>query len=76
MPLDQDAKKHLSTLKFSLEANKSISGLQMVDWSSLKMVQPRSQGFFPKKVGRAGKGPGIGRSHDPLKHPEIVGVIN
>ena len=26
------------TLKFSLDANKSISGLQMVDWSSLKMV--------------------------------------
>ena len=25
-------------------------------------VQPRSQGFFPKKMGRAGKGPGIGRS--------------
>ena len=25
-------------------------------------LQPRSQGFFPKKMGRAGKGPGIGRS--------------
>ena len=36
----------------------------------------RSQGFFPKKMGRAGKSPTFGRSHDPKRHPEVVGVIN
>ena len=41
----------------------------------LHLFQPRSQGYFLKKMGKAGKGPGIGRSHDP-KTPEIVGVIN
>ena len=31
----------------------------------LHLFQPRSQGYFPKKMGRAGNGPGIGRSHHP-----------
>ena len=31
----------------------------------LHLFQPRSQGYFSKKMGKAGKGPGIGRSHDP-----------
>ena len=38
----------------------------------LHLFQPRSQGYFPKKMGRAGKGLGIGWSH----HPKIVIVIN
>jgi hypothetical protein len=37
--------------------------------------QPRSQGFSLFVIGKAGKGPGTGRSHD-LQHPDIVGVIN
>ena len=38
-------------------------------------VQPRSQGFSLFVTGKAGKGPGTGRSHD-FQHPDIVGVIN
>ena len=37
--------------------------------------QPRSQGFSLFVIGKAGKGPGTGRSHD-FQHPDIVGVIN
>jgi hypothetical protein len=37
--------------------------------------QPRSQGFSLFVTGKAGKGPGTGRSHD-FQHPDIVGVIN
>ena len=40
---------YFSTLKFSLEANKSISGLQMVDWSSLKMVGCRDHSRSSEK---------------------------
>ena len=39
------------------------------------LVQPRSQGFSLFVTGKAGKGPGTGRSHD-FQHPDIVGVIN
>ena len=39
------------------------------------MIQPRSQGFSLFVIGKAGKGPGTGRSHD-FQHPDIVGVIN
>ena len=35
--------------------------------------QPRSQGFSLFVIGKAGKGPGTGRSHD-FQHPDIVGV--
>ena len=38
-------------------------------------TQPRSQGFSLFVIGKAGKGPGTGRSHD-FQHPDIVGVIN
>ena len=38
-------------------------------------LQPRSQGFSLFVIGKAGKGPGTGRSHD-FQHPDIVGVIN
>ena len=38
-------------------------------------AQPRSQGFSLFVIGKAGKGPGTGRSHD-FQHPDIVGVIN
>ena len=41
----------------------------------LQLSQPRSQGFSPFVTGKAGKGPGTGRSHD-FQHPDIVGVIN
>jgi hypothetical protein len=37
-------------------------------------TQPRSQGFSLFVIGKAGKGPGTGRSHD-FQHPDIVGVI-
>jgi hypothetical protein len=37
--------------------------------------QPRSQGFSLFVIGKAGKGPGTGRSHD-FQHPDLVGVIN
>jgi hypothetical protein len=40
-----------------------------------KVSQPRSQGFSLFVIGKAGKGPGTGRSHD-FQHPDIVGVIN
>ena len=33
--------------------------------------QPRSQGFSLFVTGKAGKGPGTGRSHD-FQHPDIV----
>ena len=39
------------------------------------VMQPRSQGFSLFVIGKAGKGPGTGRSHD-FQHPDIVGVIN
>ena len=39
------------------------------------MPQPRSQGFSLFVIGKAGKGPGTGQSHD-FQHPDIVGVIN
>ena len=39
------------------------------------IMQPRSQGFSIFVIGKAGKGPGTGRSHD-FQHPDIVGVIN
>ena len=35
--------------------------------------QPRSQGFSLFVIGKSGKGPGTGRSHD-FQHPDIVGV--
>ena len=38
-------------------------------------TQPRSQGFSLFVIGKSGKGPGTGRSHD-FQHPDIVGVIN
>ena len=38
-------------------------------------AQPRSQGFSIFVIGKAGKGPGTGRSHG-FQHPDIVGVIN
>ena len=38
-----------------------------------KIEQPRSQGFSLFVIGKAGKGPGTGRSHD-FQHPDIVGV--
>ena len=38
-------------------------------------IQPRSQGFSLFVIGKAGKGPGTGRSHD-FQHPDILGVIN
>ena len=40
-----------------------------------KIYQPRSQGFSLFVIGKSGKGPGTGRSHD-FQHPDIVGVIN
>ena len=36
-------------------------------------AQPRSQGFSLFVIGKSGKGPGTGRSHD-FQHPDIVGV--
>jgi hypothetical protein len=39
------------------------------------LTQPRSQGFSLFVIGKEGKGPGTGRSHD-FQHPDIVGVIN
>jgi hypothetical protein len=36
-------------------------------------MQPRSQGFSLFVIGKSGKGPGTGRSHD-FQHPDIVGV--
>ena len=36
-------------------------------------LQPRSQGFSLFVIGKSGKGPGTGRSHD-FQHPDIVGV--
>ena len=39
------------------------------------LYQPRSQGFSLFVIGKSGKGPGTGRSHD-FQHPDIVGVIN
>lgn len=43
---------------------------------NMPLKQPRSQGLFPLLVGGAGggagKGPGIGRSHD-LKTPKNLG---
>ena len=42
---------------------------------NLLLNQPRSQGFSLFVIGKAGKGPGTGRSHD-FQHPDIVGVIN
>ena len=41
----------------------------------IALLQPRSQGFSLFVIGKAGKGPGTGRSHD-FQHPDIVGVIN
>ena len=41
----------------------------------MQFRQPRSQGFSLFVIGKAGKGPGTGRSHD-FQHPDIVGVIN
>ena len=43
--------------------------------SNQVFIQPRSQGFSLFVIGKAGKGPGTGRSHD-FQHPDIVGVIN
>jgi hypothetical protein len=43
--------------------------------SIITNLQPRSQGFSLFVTGKAGKGPGTGRSHD-FQHPDIVGVIN
>ena len=43
---------------------------------SLRLIivfQPRSQGFSLFVIGKSGKGPGTGRSHD-FQHPDIVGV--
>jgi hypothetical protein len=37
------------------------------------LAQPRSQGFSLFVIGKSGKGPGTGRSHD-FQHPDIVGV--
>ena len=37
-------------------------GQRRVAWQAPHSVQPPFQGFFLKKMGRAGKGPGIGRS--------------
>ena len=39
----------------------------------LHKSQPRSQGFSLFVIGKAGKGPGTGRSHD-FQHPDIVGA--
>ena len=45
---------------------------------TLKMLicSPISRNISPKKMGRAGKRPGIGPSRDQKRYPEIVGVIN
>ena len=40
----------------------SDGGQRRVACQAPHSVQPPSQGFFLKKMGRAGKGPGIGRS--------------
>ena len=37
--------------------------------------QPRSQGHFLFVIGKAGNGPGTGRSRD-LKHSDMLGVLN
>ena len=48
----------------------------MIHYSEcLEKTQPRSQGFSLFVIGKAGKGPGTGRSHD-FQHPDILGVIN
>ena len=49
----------------SLSKHRDTKRTQSLVFSLARMyvpVQPRSQGFFPKKMGRAGKGPGIDRS--------------
>ena len=49
--------------------------LHKFKFSKVPFGQPRSQGFSLFVIGKAGKGPGTGRSHD-FQHPDIVGVIN
>ena len=44
----------------------------IINWTINNLV-PRAFPFFV--IGKAGKGPGTGRSHD-FQHPDIVGVIN
>ena len=66
--------------EYALALTKMIAGVQINQRKTLHLYlfiylfpQPRSQGFSLFVIGKWGKGPGTGRSHD-FQHPDIVGV--
>ena len=61
------------TLFLAAESCLLIKCFRVEGNSKLKQAQPRSQGFSLFVIGKSGKGPGTGRSHD-FQHPDIVGV--
>ena len=63
----------IQTLTAQVEAPSLETSKFSLYFSCSCIPQPRSQGFSLFVTGKAGKGPGTGRSHD-FQHPDIVGV--
>ena len=61
--------------KRSESQHSDYKNVHIFTFSAAEKTQPRSQGFSLFVIGKAGKGPGTGRSHD-FQHPDILGVIN
>jgi hypothetical protein len=79
MPLEHPIARHPDlTLFVSTNFGRAQVGYLRAYNPSIKIGianQPRSQRFSLFVIGKAGKGPGTGWSHD-FQHPDIVGVIN